>query len=202
MADPDGDLKLAAGAVLTPADVPEGWTPTGTPSSSADRSGSSDYVWGQPVLDCIGVKRATLGRYGPAAMSPSFRAPDGPSVSSKVEFEPSTVRAAAEMDLMRNDKLSGCALPPLQQAAKSNGISVDSMQPVTFPRIGDDTVDLQTVSHSNASGADVTAYSDVISVRSGRALVTLTFTGVNAPFPVEQAQQMIQAVVSRLQPQP
>ncbi|RMI34019.1 hypothetical protein [Nocardia stercoris] len=199
VADPAGDTKAAAGAQLVLTDLPEGYTQASQPASTPDRAGDSNagYIWGKPTLDCIGTSRDALGRFGPMANSGTFKSPENAVVTSMVEFEPNTDIAGKEMSIVHDPKLDACLLSSARDSAKGNAaINFTSVGATDLPPMGDDSAAIRTTAHMATNDQD--AFSDVITVRSGRALVTMTLQSVGQPFTTDLEQQLTQVVLDRL----
>ncbi len=198
VADPAGDTKAAVAAQLVLSDLPEGFTQVSQPTSSPDRSGdSTGYLWGKPTLDCVGASRASLGRFGPMANSGTFKSDQGAVATSMVEFEPNADIAGKEMALVHDPKLNPCLLSSARDGLKGNdSVTFTSVGATDLPPMGDDSLAIRTTAHMATNNQD--AFSDVISVRVGRELVTMTMQSIGQPFPTDVEQQLTQTVIDRL----
>lgn len=195
--DVDADAVAAEGAVLTLAELPDGWTEA---PAEVDRAAEIDGR----LAACVEVDNLTPT--DTRATTADFTSPDGSLVVNE-----SVGTHAAELDArtiiarLTNPDVPACfaaAYSELGAAALAAGAIADGAEigEVTASRLavgsaGDATQAIRIVVPI-AAGGEVTV--DQVLVRSGRSIAVVTFEGRLGATPVETIDEIVTAAASRL----
>jgi hypothetical protein len=204
------DQQAAEAALLTLDDLPEGFQQQPT----SEDEGDDELL--EELASCIGVDPAMFDRGNPEA-SASFGSPTGQQVNSEVTYTASTDEAMETMEAIRNEDTPGCLedifeqqmqefVTEAQEAQEAEGVPVTdaeitdvSVDTREVPDMGDDSAGLTVTITFTEQGQDLTITMDMIVVRVDRVGVSMMFQGLNEPFPADQAEELTQTVVDRIE---
>jgi hypothetical protein len=180
----DEDQQIADDAVLTVADLPEGWE-EGDPDEDDPAEGL--------VPVCEGIERArNRGDDVPNAQSPDFDDTNDPnalrSVQNDVFIFPKVSGAKRFVKPFREDG-EACLQGRAEEIPDATGIEVQELD------VGGGVGYSVFVTVPN-NGEEVTLVSDVVLVRVGRAITT--FSGENVDEPIPEGPEILDTVIARL----
>jgi len=198
--DVDADLAAAQAAVLTVADLPEGWTDT---PAEADVASDLDAR----LAECVGVDSVTSS--DASAASGTFASSDGSLVvNQRVGVQATEQNARLVVASLTNPEVPGCvaaAYTELGAAALSVGAVVEGAEigEVTASRLavgaaGDATQAIRVVIPVTTGGAASLLTVDHVFTRSGRSLASLSFEARLEATAVETIDEITAAAASRL----
>lgn len=198
--DVEADVAAAEAAVITVADLPEGWTESAREDAATALEGR--------LAECVGVEGDRITAAGATARSPQFAAPEGTlsltqdigvlaterDARTVVAFtaEPAVPTCFADAygelgsDVLAGTLVDGAELGVPAATRLQVGSAGDATQAVRVivPVTGDPSVVEVTIDH--------------VVVRSGRALVSLTFENRAEATPVETIDEFTALVAERL----
>ena len=198
--DVGADLTAAEVALLTLADLPEGWTDTPV---EADAASDLDAR----LAECVGVDSVTSP--DASAASGVFASTDGSLVvTQRVGVQATEQDARLIIASLTNPDVPGCvaaAYTELGAAALSVGAVADGAEigGVTTSRLpvgaaGDATQAIRVVIPVTSSGTAAQLTVDHVFARSGRSLASLTFEARVEATAVETIDGITAAAASRL----
>ena len=198
--DVDADLAAAVAALLTLADLPEGWTDT----PSADDAASE---FDARLAECVGVGSVTSP--DASAASGTFASSDGSLVvTQRVGIQATEQDARLVIASLTNPDVPGCVAATyteLDAAALSVGTVAEGAEigEVTASRLpvgaaGNATQAIRVVIPVTADGAASLLTVDHVFARSGRSLASLTFEARLEATTVETIDEITAAAASRL----
>jgi hypothetical protein len=207
--DVAADREAAEAAALKLSDFPPGWT-----SAPHEESADVPNVDAQ-LAKCLGVDESELNSEdGPASVdSPDFSDVNDNAVSNSVEYLAAESDAQHRFALFADEKVPDCLTdaiakvldyflehPENPEDTVPPGVTVGTptVEPLSMPAIGDQTVAYRLTVPITSDVISVTAYVDIIVAIKGRAAVEMTFESLATPFPVEDAQHYMELVVGRL----
>jgi hypothetical protein len=181
----DEDQQIADDAVLTVADLPEGWE-EGDPDEDDPAEGL--------VPVCEGIERArNRGDDVPNAQSPDFDDTNDPnalrSVQNDVFVFPKASGAKRFIKPFREDG-EVCLQGRAEEIPGVTGVDVQELD------VGGG-VGYSVFVTLDDEGEEVTLVSDVVAVRVGRAITT--FSGENVDEPIPEGPEILDTVIARLQ---
>ena len=198
--DLDADTASASAALLTFADLPEGWTE----SPRAEASSAVDAR----LAACVGVEGDGLTAADATARSGRFVAPDGALALTQdvgvlaTEREARTVVAfAAEPDVPSCVAAAyGEVGADVLGASLAEGAALGTPTAIRLQvgSAGDATQAIRVVVPVTGDPAVVEVTIDHVIVRSGRALASLTFENRAGATPVETIDEITAIIASRL----
>ncbi|MFE3188488.1 hypothetical protein ACFXHA_05730 [Nocardia sp. NPDC059240] len=193
----EDDRKAAEAAVLTINDMQAGSTAKGAVKSDV-AAFTTSFRNTPDFLTCMGMEPSQLNRFGPWASSPTFTMPDGHISGSYVAFASAVEDAISGMREYRDSRFAACTLSSLRNQ-KVAGLTVDSVDALAFPELGDETIAYRTVVTISVNGTTIRGIQDAVVIRRGRVQVTMEFdSNDGTPFPIDRAEALARVVVSRL----
>ncbi|GAB4590266.1 hypothetical protein [Nocardia sp. IFM 10818] len=154
-------------------------------------------------LACMQMDQAALTIVGPWAESPNFTVPGKGIVGSRVTLASSVDAVINGTRIYHDSRYASCGLSSLRSQQVPEGLSFESVEALSFPKLGDDTAAYRTIVSANINGKATTGIQDAVLIRVGRAQVAMEFDGDNAtPFPIDEAHRLAQIVVARLPDSP
>jgi hypothetical protein len=198
--DVDADLAAAEAALLTLADLPEGWTDT---PSAGDAASDLDAL----LAECVGVDSVTSS--DASAASGTFASTDNSLVvTQRVGVQATEQDARLVIASLTNPDVPGCvaaAYTELGAAALSVGAVADGAEigEVTASRLavgaaGDATQAIRVVIPVTSSDTASQLTVDHVFARSGRSLATLTLEARADATAVETIDEVTAAAAARL----
>lgn len=198
--DVDADLAAAEAALLTLADLPEGWTDTPV---EADAASDLDARF----AECVGVDSVTSP--DASAASGVLASTDGSLVvTQRVGVQATEQDARLVIASLTNPDVPGCvaaAYTELGAAALSVGAVADGAEigEVTASRLavgaaGDATQAIRLVIPVTSGGTAAQLTVDHVFARTGRSLASLTFEARVEATAVETIDEITAAAASRL----
>jgi hypothetical protein len=197
------DLASAKAALLQLADLPTGWTAAGI----AAAAGSSDSLL-EPLAECIGAPTSAFDVSAPAEVSPTFSPPKAiASVQDEVNVYPTTRAAAANFSTFSNPKMPHCLVSVeggafgqeiAQSASAGTTIGTITGSRQSFPKIGENSSEIQLVFPTSNGNSSVPLYFELIAITKGRTVSTLTLFNAGGAFDPSLAEQLATAAASHM----
>ena len=198
--DVEADTAAAQAALVTLADLPEGWT-----EGAADEAGAPLNA---RLAECVGVEGDEISAADATAAVGPFADPTGTaSLSQHVGVLTSETDARTVVAFTVEPAVPSCfeaAYTELAGAALAarlaEGAQTGSPTAVRLPvgSAGDATQAIRVVVPVTGDPAVTAVTVDHVVVRSGRSLATLTFTSVAEPTTVEAIDAITAVVAERL----
>jgi hypothetical protein len=108
----------AKSALVALSDLPQGWTSSAVPSTSASGTG---FTGGPQLARCLGVPTKLVTSNPPKELSPLFSNPGGSElVQDTISIYPSAAYANAVFDAVSSRKSAGCIAAELNSAGGSS----------------------------------------------------------------------------------
>lgn len=206
------DEAAAHRALLTLADLPEGWT-----ASPADNSDDSENDPGlEQFMTCLGATDTALGGDDGASVdSPDFSSPNGDSVFNSISFTGSMEEIRAMVKILDSPEMMSCTKDAVATAiaaglqdsmdsdltvADKPVVSVGTIEvkEVPTPEVGDFVKDLRLTVPMTGPGGTITMYADFLFATKGRAPVIVTGMGLGAALATTMTIGLLRTVVDRL----
>jgi hypothetical protein len=186
----DEDQAIADEAVLTLADLPDGWEEGDPPDDEDPAEGL--------VRACRAIERvADIGDTMPRAESNDFDNGNDPnavaSVANQVIVFPKVKGAKRYLKPFKADG-EDCLLG---RSEEFPGVLDASIEELDLEGFGDDGVGYTVFITLESNGEEVTFANDIVAVRVGRAVATFAAENVDDPLP--EGPEILDAVVSRLE---
>jgi len=207
-ADPAADLQVAKGAVLTKADLPDGYD--NTPYQSSDDLPASAKL---EFANCMNTKESVFNdKPGEQKANSDNFDKDNVQIQNEVEVDPKKSTVDDGYKLMTKDATPGC-LSKLFQAAISaaQSQSTDTTEAgsgstfgtVTVTKlsvsgVGDRSVGFRASVPVSGNGQSETEYVDILFATKDRAVAILTATSSGSPFDEATETQLLGKVVGRI----
>lgn len=189
---------LARRAVLTPSDLPAGWT--ADPPSAEDGPDDGDRA----LAECLGTPYDD----SPNAAEASFSSPEGFSVTSEFSLAPSLEWARADFATLLDDQAPGCfekVMGSMLNTEKIDGATFDigvsrfDVASLVPPAIAGDATGLRATIALKRPGLTLPMTFDAIMIRHDRIEATVAFNSVgDTAFPEDLRRTLTAAVVNRL----
>ena len=188
------DQQIADDAVLVASDVPDGWTAV---SRGLDNS--------ENMLDECGAEGAgSVPDDGDPRSAGNWESPvdeAGGFIGSSVEINPDMAQADAILAALRTPEGKECLAASLASAlGEVPGQEVGDVELVerTWEGLGDDAIAYRAAVPLSGEGYEVIWFSDLVTVREGRALVGMAFAGQDEPLAGTEQQRLTGLVLDRI----
>jgi hypothetical protein len=198
--DVEADTAAAEAALVTVADLPEGWTET-----AADDAGAALDA---RLAECVGVDGDNLSASDASAVAGPFADPAATTTLAQHVGVLATERdARSVVALTVEPSVLGCfeaAYTELGGAALAGRLTdgaqtgAPTVERLAVGSAGDATQAIRVVVPVTGDPVITAATVDTVVVRSGRSLSTLTFTSVAEPTAVETIDSVTAVVADRL----
>ena len=198
------DLAIAESAVLMIEDFPPGWEegPVESPSDDPEIEAG--------IAECLDVPVDELYPDNPQATSPTFISPQDEEVSSHVAVTPSPEDAQRAFERLSGDGVPGCYAQAAEVLLMQSMLSSDDVPEgldvgeVTFNRlstdqIGDESIAFRTTVPFEYQGFESQVELDIVLARVGRVGINMSFQSAGTSFDSEEARQLTEAVVARVE---
>jgi hypothetical protein len=203
------DKALAEAAIFKLNDFPTGWTSKpSTPSSSneaTDRQMSACLHTSVPYLD--------PSKTGASADSPDFSDSNSNEASNGVTYTASVSQARKQFAVVQSQSFPSCFESAINTLITSEiqhpsnpsdtlpqGASVGktTVQPMSFPTIGDQSVAYRVTIPITYGGMSVDGQIDIVASQKGRAIALSEFTAFGTPFDSAMEVQLSTLTASRI----
>lgn len=198
--DVEADIAAAEAALVTAADLPEGWTE----ATADDARAALDAR----LAECVGVEGDNLSASEASAVAGPFADPAGTATLAQHVGVLATERdARSVVALTVEPSVLGCfeaAYTELGGAALVGGLAegaqtgTPTVERLAVGSVGDATQAIRVVVPVTGDPVITAATVDTVVVRVGRSLSTLTFTSVAEPTAVETIDAVTATVAERL----
>jgi hypothetical protein len=188
------DQQIADDAVWLASDMPADWGPY--PEGDLDNN--------ENLLEECAAEDPTsaLDDGDPRAFS-AWWAPEGEGgfADTKVEINPDVAQVEATLDALRTPEGQDCLADALTSALTGPGQEAGDVELVERDSegLGDDAIVYRAAVPLSGEGYDIYWFSDLVTIRQGRALVQMTFGHQDGPIPPAEQQRLTEIVLERLQ---
>lgn len=202
------DQAAASAALLVLADFPVGWSEV--PSEDDSEGGGSE------INECLGLPGDFMDLSGPTAETGDFTDPDGDvTVSQSVGIATTVDEAVAATSVLARPDLPACLQSTFRESfdemVTNPPTPADSLPPgasigeVTVARLnvraaGEQIDAFRLTTPITVDGSTLSFYSDVVYVRSGRAVTAIQFASSFTPWATEDIDIWVELAASRLSP--
>jgi hypothetical protein len=196
-------LTQAKGELLKKADMPKGWTSTGTASSGSGSLPNEDQL-----ASCIGVPLSTLSVNPPNVNSPQFSSKDQiRSVSSSISLFSSAKPARAQYAAIASAKAPGCLSDVFNGPAKAqlnsgfgHGLTAGNIAVTRLPGSYAPKGSTAIALNFTVTGTGISAKGEIIFIFAvkGSKGMELSLTSVQTAFPASMSKHLSTLQLSRL----
>lgn len=196
------DQRIAEAALLTLKDFPAGWEAVAPEDEDDERAGQ------EKIAECVGVEYDDLyDDTNAEATSPDFtnELEEELSVTVSVGDEDRSERA---FEIATRPEFRECLAEGMNDEIKANaeadsskGVEVGdvSVNELSFPSLGDESLAFRMTIPISASGLDLDAVIDFVGVRVGRAQTHLTSFGVGTQLSTDEFVRYARLAANRLE---
>lgn len=201
-ADDADDARIAASAVLSLDDFPDGWT-----SKPRSDAASSDDV-GTEAARCLGTRGGRVAGGSTDADSPEFSSVRREQVLNSVSIARRATDVEKALDVLERADTSKCLADATDTAVRAaarddplpEGTTVGKavVSRITLAGMDDRYVAFRVSVPISASVLSFGLHVDLVVAQRGRAAVFLAAMSQTQPFPTDMTADLLRRVVSRL----